>query len=43
MFARMMHPILANAGVPMLVVQMPFLVMALPIVIAIEAALCRAL
>jgi hypothetical protein len=37
----MMHPILANAGVPMLFVQMPFLVMALPVVIAVEAWLCR--
>ena len=32
---------LANAGVPMLFVQMPFLLMALPLVIAIEAVLCR--
>jgi hypothetical protein len=37
----MMPPMLANAGVPMLFVQMPFLVMALPVVIAVEAVLCR--
>jgi len=36
-----MHPILANAGVPMLFVQMPLLLIALPVVIAVEAALCR--
>lgn len=29
--------VLANAGVPMLVVQMPFLVVTLPVVIAVEA------
>lgn len=33
--------ILANAGVPMLAVQMPLLVMALPVVIAVEACLAR--
>lgn len=32
---------LANVGVPMLFVQMPYLVMSLPLVIAIEAVLCR--
>ena len=37
----MMQPMLANAGVPMLFVQMPLLLIALPVVIAIEAALCR--
>jgi len=37
----MMQPMLANAGVPMLFVQMPLLLLALPVVIAIEAALCR--
>ena len=36
-----MHPVLANAGVPMLFVQMPLLVMTLPVVIAVEAWLCR--
>ena len=36
-----MHPILANVGVPMLFVQMPLLLMALPVIIAIEALLCR--
>ena len=37
----MMQPMLANAGVPMLFVQMPLLLLALPVVIAIETALCR--
>jgi hypothetical protein len=37
----MMQPLFANAGVPMLFVQMPLLLLALPVVIAIEAALCR--
>ena len=36
-----MQPILANAGVPMLFVQMPLLLITLPVVIAVEAALCR--
>jgi hypothetical protein len=36
-----MQPILANAGVPMLFVQMPLLLIALPVIIATEAALCR--
>jgi hypothetical protein len=34
-------PILANIGVPMLIVQAPLMIMALPVVIFIEAALCR--
>jgi len=37
----MMPPILANAGVPMLFVQMPLLLIFLPIIIAVEALLCR--
>jgi len=41
MFAKVMQPILANAGVPMLFVQMPLLLFALPVVIALEAALCH--
>jgi len=36
-----MKPMLANAGVPMLFVQMPLLLITLPVVIAVEAALCR--
>lgn len=35
------HPFLADAGVPMLFLQMPVLIITLPIVIAIEAFLCR--
>lgn len=37
----MTEPILANAGVPMLFVQMPLLLISLPVVIAVEAALCK--
>src|SRR6516165_4976483 len=37
----MMQHLLANAGIPMLFVQMPLLLITLPIVIAVEAALCR--
>ncbi len=37
----MMQPILANAGVPMLFVQMPFLLITLPAIIALEAWLSR--
>jgi len=36
-----MNSVLANAGVPMLFVQMPLLLIALPVVIAVEAVLCR--
>ncbi len=36
-----MNPIVANTGVPMLFVQMPLLVLALPVIIVIEALLCR--
>jgi hypothetical protein len=37
----MMQPLLANAGVPMVFVQMPFLLITLPVIIAVEAFLCR--
>jgi hypothetical protein len=37
----MIPPIVANAGIPMLFVQWPLLILALPVVIAVEAALCR--
>jgi hypothetical protein len=33
--------VLANIGVPMLFVQLPLMIIALPVVILIEAALCR--
>ncbi len=41
MLANTMTPVFANAGVPMLFVQMPFLLVSLPVIIAIEAVLCR--
>jgi hypothetical protein len=37
----MMQPMLANTGVPMLFVQMPLLLITLPVIIAVEAVLCR--
>ena len=40
-FANMNPAFFADAGVPMLFVQMPLLIVALPVVIAVEAALCR--
>lgn len=38
---ELMQPILANAGVPMLFVQMPLLLISLPVIIAVEACLSR--
>lgn len=37
----MLQPILANAGIPMIVVQMPALIALLPVVIAIESFLSK--